>query len=83
MNIEVDVPTDNVESWQVSQWIDQGYIVMSFVRDYQGPVKDVWPGKITIAGQGGNDIVLSSIPTQSAHLQDPYILLGYPEEDIE
>lgn len=77
--MKIPIPTLEVQSWQVDGWMEQAYIVMSFVEGYQGPIKAVSPGKITIAGQGGVDLVVESIPSTSVQLQDPYILIGYPE----
>lgn len=74
--MKVPILTDGVQSWQIGQWIDQGYWPISFVEGCKGFIQSVCPGVITINVGGGNVIDVSSIPTREARLDGIYIVLG-------
>lgn len=73
--MNLNIPTDAVQSWQIDGWIEQGYTVICRVEDYNGFVENVYPGHIII-NTGDGIIDVSSIPAKVAKLDGGYIILG-------
>lgn len=73
--MNLNIPTDTVQSWQIDGWIEQGYTVICRVGDYDGFVENVYPGHIII-NTGDGIIDVSSIPTKVAKLDGINIILG-------
>lgn len=79
--MKIPILTDGVQSWQIDQWIEQGYWPISFVKGMQGPIQSVCPGVISINVGQGVVIDVRSIPTptREARLDGIYIVLGEDE----
>lgn len=73
--MNLNIPTDTVQSWQIDGWIEQVYTVICRVEDYNGSVENVYPGHIII-NTGDGIIDVPSIPTKVAKLDGGYIILG-------
>lgn len=74
--MKLTIPTPVLQSWQIDQWMEQCYTVVSVLEGYEGEIVHVSPSRITIDGGIGKLITVESIPTTDAYFDGARIIVG-------